>query len=172
MKDIFLIGGVAGSGKSTIAEQLALHLRLPWFSTDQIRRILRPSEEDEFKKLELVWNGTSALLQGIHPWNGGIIEGTAILPEFIERDLKGIPNIRPIFLIQTEDQIIEIVEQRSKLPYIKTKTPEQKAERIRQIVEQNIAIQQKAKELGYPCVEARQENTFSEVLSILGSSPR
>ena len=167
MKEILLIGGAAGSGKSTIAEQLALHLGLPWFSTDQIRRILRPNEEDEAKKLELVWNGTSALLHGIHPWNGGVIEGTAILPEFIERDLKDIPNIRPIFLIQTEDQIMQIEEERSKLPYINTKTPEQIAERIRQISEQNTAIKQKAKELGYPCLEARVESTFSKVLSLI-----
>jgi 2-phosphoglycerate kinase len=167
MKDIILIGGAAGSGKSTIAQQLALHFQCPWFSTDQIRRILKPMEEDESKKIELVWEGASKLLHGIHPWKGGIIEGTAILPEFIARDVNDVPNIRPLFLIQTEEQIEQIVEERSKLSYIQTKTSEQKADRIRLISDLNTAIEQKAKEYGYPCIEARLVNAFDNVLALL-----
>jgi len=124
-------------------------------------------EEDESKKTGLVWEGTSKLLHAIHPWNGGIVEGTAILPEFIARDLNGAPNIHPLFLIQTEEQIEQIVEERSQLPYIQTKTPEQKTDRIRLISNLNAAIKQKAEKYGYPCVEARLSNTFDKVLALL-----
>ena len=167
MKDIFLIGGVAGSGKSTIAEQLALYLQLPWFSTDQVRRILRLDESDESQKLALVWEGTAALLKGIHPWNGGVVEGTAILPEFVARDLNDVAHIRPLFLIQTDEQIAESVEERSTLPYIKTKSPEEKARKIQQLSESNFAIQQKAGKHGYPCIEARCVDTFEKVVRLL-----
>lgn len=163
MREIFLIGGAPGSGKSTIAKQLAERLQLPWISTDQVRRILRPETDDESKKIELVWNGTCSFLQGIHPWDGGIIEGTAILPEYVQRDVRDISNVRVVFLIQTEEQIASIVEERSFLPYIHTKTPEQKAQRIRQISDQNASIKQKAKEYGYLCVQARDENTLTYI---------
>jgi 2-phosphoglycerate kinase len=167
MKGVILIGGAPGAGKSTVAEELAKHFQIPWVSTDQIRRILRPTETDETKKTELIWEGTSAFLHGIRPWNEGIVEGAAILPGFIARDLKDIQGIKPIFLIQSESQIIRIIEARSKLPYINTKTPEQQAEKVKRVSELNAVIREEAQQYGYSCVEAHREDTFAEVLKVL-----
>ena len=41
MKKVILIGGAPGTGKSTLAKNIAKHLDLPWISTDQIRGIIR-----------------------------------------------------------------------------------------------------------------------------------
>jgi 2-phosphoglycerate kinase len=168
MQNVILIGGAAGSGKSTLAKQLAKHFQLPWLSTDQIRRILQTTEQDEEKKAELIWSATSALLKGIHPWEGGIIEGTAILPRFLAKDFSELPIVKPIFLIQSETEISRIIEERSKLPFINTKTPEQQVEKVSKVKKLNDEIQKEAQLYGYPCINAHLENTFEESLKATG----
>ncbi len=168
MQNLILIGGAAGSGKSTLAKQLAKHFQLPWLSTDQIRRILQTTEQDEAKKTEIIWNATSALLKGIHPWEGGIIEGTAILPKFLAKDFSELPTVKPVFLIQSQIEIVRIIEERSKLPFINTKTPEQQAEKVRKVTKLNDEIQKEAQIQGYPCINAHLENTFEKALRVIG----
>ena len=168
MQNLILIGGAAGSGKSTLAKQLAKHFQLPWLSTDQIRRILQTTEQDEAKKTEIIWNATSTLLKGIHPWEGGIIEGTAILPKYLAKDFSELPTIKPIFLIQSQIEIVRVIEERSKLPFINTKTPEQQAEKVSKVKKLNDEIQKEAQLHGYPCINAHLENTFEEALRAIG----
>ena len=54
MKEVILIGGAPGTGKSTVAKALATELSLPWISTDQLRGIVRPyASRDRFPDLLL-----------------------------------------------------------------------------------------------------------------------
>ncbi|MDT9702782.1 hypothetical protein, partial [Streptomyces sp. P17] len=83
---------------ATFLVKVAAHLGVPWISTDQIRTILRsvqpeqvPETEGDFltsevTRYERTWNGVLALIQAIDPWEDCIIEGSAILPQFVARD--------------------------------------------------------------------------------------
>ncbi len=127
-KQILLIGGMPTAGKSTIAENLSNHLKLPWISTDQIGAILRavatrekypklftwedydgfqylneytPDElaEREFAKSEAVWLGVRKLIKEDHTWNDGfIIEGDDILPRLVAQDFSDVSNVRAVFV--------------------------------------------------------------------------
>ena len=168
MKDIILIGGAEGTGKSTLTKQLAARFGVPWISTDQIRTILQITEPDEAKRQALVWAGLAALVRAPHPWDGAVIEGTAILPEFVKRDLADITYVKPIFLVQEdESKIAQIVLDRSKLPFIKTKTPEQQAAKVQKLTADNRALKETAKTHGYPCIPAHDEKTFELALQLL-----
>lgn len=172
---IILIGGSEGTGKSTLAEQLSKHFGIPWFSTDQIRTILHTTmseeeKEDKEKLSEAVWRGVAALVDRPFPWEkGGVIEGTGILPELVARDLKENPNVKAIFLVQNDqDKITEIISERSKLPWIKTKSEEQKKQKIEMLMNFNKKLAEEANRFGFPVVIAHSENTLDEVVKILG----
>lgn len=100
---IILIGGAPTTGKSTIAKLLSKHLNLPWFSTDQIRNIMRTATNikdlpnlfepdgydgegflnkfsaEEIVKMEIAqgeitWNGVKDFIKdGHYPWIDGFI---------------------------------------------------------------------------------------------------
>ncbi len=167
MKDIILIGGTAGAGKSTLARDMAKRLVLPWLSTDQIRRVIQTQTNDEAQVSAAVWKATRELILGIEPWDGGIIEGEEITPERIGRDLKDVRGVKVLFLIQNEENIAQVVADRSILPYIQTKTPEQQAEKIRELMMKNSALQAEVKNFGFTGIAAHTEDTLSRSLAAL-----
>jgi 2-phosphoglycerate kinase len=168
MKNIILIGGAEGTGKSTLAKQLADHFQVPWISTDQIRTISQIAEPDREKQNILVWNGVSALVHSPHPWEGFIIEGIAIKPEFIYRDLAGIENLKCFFLVQEDEELIkQVVLDRSKLPFIKTKSPNQQANKVANIIAENAMIKENAQEIKYSCILAHSNETLSMAIRVL-----
>lgn len=72
------------------------------------KRLLQPKDpkeafELEIKKAEAVWEGVSEFIEHNHPWEGCVIEGTAILPHLVARDLKGRQDVVSIFLVQSEE---------------------------------------------------------------------
>lgn len=174
MNHIILIGGAEGTGKSTLAEQLAQHFSIPWFSTDQVRTIVNTQMAEEEKEnkervLEATWKGVKALVDRPFPWEkGGIIEGTGILPELIARDLKENSNVKVIFLVQKdENKIADIILERSKLPWIKTKSEEQQRHKIEMLTASNKKLAEDIGKLGFPCIVAHTEKTFNEALVAL-----
>lgn len=174
MNKIILIGGAEGTGKSTLAEQLSKHFGIPWFSTDQIRTILHTrmtedEKEDKEKISEAVWKGVKALVDRPFPWEkGGVIEGTGILPELVARDLKENSNVKVVFLVQEdENKIAYIISERSKLPWIKTKSEEQKKEKIEMLTDFNRKLIEELKRFGFPAIVAHSEKTFSDVLATI-----
>jgi len=115
------------AGKSTVAERLSHHLKLPWISTDAIGHIMRAIAnrdehpalftwdayeageswrqltaeqiaDNEFTKAEAVWPGVRQLIQQDFVWNDGfIVEGDDILPHLVARDVS--PSVaRTVFL--------------------------------------------------------------------------
>lgn len=170
---IILIGGAEGTGKSTLAKQLSKHFNIPWFSTDQIRTIIHTrmtevEKEDKEKLSEAVWKGVVALVNRPFPWeNGCIIEGIGILPELVAQDLKENPAVKAVFLIQEdENKIAEIISERSKLPWIKTKTEVQQKEKLEILTASNKKFREDAEKFGFPCIVAHSENTFDEVVKM------
>jgi 2-phosphoglycerate kinase len=165
MKNILLIGGAEGMGKTTLAKQLAEHWRVPWISTDQIRTILQITEPDEERKAAVVWKGVAALVRAPHPWDGAVIEGTAILPDFVAQDLADVPNVRILFLVQRDQESVrKVVSDRSKLPFIKTKTEEQQVSKVEKIQNAAKRIEERARAHNYPCVLAHGDETFKAAL--------
>lgn len=138
MDKIILIGGAPGSGKSMLAKKIALARGVNWISTDQIRTIMQKatnkdanpdlfvdantgldaeeSGELEIKKAEAVWKGVAEFINHNNPWEGCVIEGTAVLPHLIARDLKDRQDILPIFVVQPEETIKQVIVERSKNP--------------------------------------------------------
>jgi len=166
---IILIGGAAGTGKSTLAQQLSEHLQISWISTDQIRAILGVHEKDENKQSELVWKGVLRLIKrGPFPWkNGMIVEGVAILPKFVSLDCTEL-SICPIFLkYENDDQISKLIKERSKLSWIKTKTIAQQKQKIKEISLLNGKILYDAGRLGYPCVNIQSQGLLLNVLKLI-----
>ncbi len=181
MNKIILIGGAPGVGKSTLAKEIASARGANWISTDQIRTImqkatkrdLKPelfvdanSSNDsgesvilEIKKAEAVWEGVAEFIKQNHPWEGCVIEGTAILPHLVASDFKDNPDILPIFLVQSEESIKNVIEQRSKDPWINTKTPEQKKKKAEQTILLNNIFKQEAIKNGYT---VRELNGFTD----------
>ncbi len=170
MTDIILIGGAAGTGKTTLAKKLAKELGLPWISTDQICSILQIEEADHLVRLEKIWNGTNSLITNHHPWEGAIIEGTAILPQFVARDLKEVENIQSFFLAYTDTkEVVKVIEDRSALPWIHTKTPEQKAVKIAETLELDQIIVKNALEFRLPLIQGNEVVIYEKVLTALKS---
>lgn len=167
---IIVIGGASGTGKSTLAKRLSKHFNIPWISTDQLRTIQGINEKNQGKQIELTWKGVSAFLEHPHPWETGIIEGIAITPELLTRDFKdNMEYITPIFLIQeNETKIAEVVHERSKLPWINTKTPEQQAVRTKEMIDSNKVVKESAQKNNFPTIIGNQEDTFEKALKILG----
>lgn len=188
--NIILIGGAPTTGKTTVAEQLSKHMNLPWISTDQIRTIQRSvADENHFSELfdmnedgtdpnelvdleysrsEVIWLGVLAFIKRYHPWNGCIIEGTAILPSLVVRDLDLRGEIQAFFLVHTNvEQIVNIVFERSKLPYIKTKTEYQQKSKVQQIELFNKRIISETQSNGLQTIESHSDQTLANILKLL-----
>jgi 2-phosphoglycerate kinase len=102
-RTIILIGGAPTTGKSTVAQALAVQLNLPWISTDRIRAIMRKATtpeacpglylpqghdvekffanftieqivEREMQQGEIVWSGVKELIDDTkYTWKEGFI---------------------------------------------------------------------------------------------------
>lgn len=175
MNKIILIGGAPGVGKSTLAKEIASARGVNWISTDQIRTVMQKATKRslkpdlfvdanssnnsrelvtlEIKKAEAVWKGVTEFIKHNHPWEGCVIEGTAILPHLVASDFKDRSDILPIFLVQSEESIKYVIEQRSKDPWINTKSPEQKKKKAEQTILLNNIFKQEAIKNGYKVYE-------------------
>lgn len=166
MNKIILIGGAPGVGKSTLAKKIAQVRGVNWISTDQIRSIMQAATTEaikpelfvnakstndpkeaaslEIQKAESVWQGVKQFIENIYPWEGCVIEGTAILPRLVARDFNNREDVQSIFIVQSVESINEVIEQRSKDPWINTKTPQQKKKKTEQTVILNEIIKKEA----------------------------
>lgn len=165
MRKILLIGGAPGTGKTTFTKKVAAHIGVPWISTDQIRTILRSAQPEqvpetdgdfiasEVARYERVWSGVLALIRAIDPWEDCIIEGSAILPQFVARDCSANKEVTAVFLtFETREEIQKVIEDRSKLPWINTKTPEQQALKVEQTYALKEKIRADASSFGFKLV--------------------
>jgi len=171
MNKIILIGGAPGVGKSTLAKKIAVARNVNWISTDQIRTIMQKASNAgtnhdlfadantatnveervaiEMRKAEAVWKGIAEFIEHNNPWEGCVIEGTAILPHLIAQDLKDRIDVLPIFVIQSEETIKQVIAERSKNPWINTKTPEQQKNKVELTIRFSNIVKQEAATYGF-----------------------
>jgi 2-phosphoglycerate kinase len=153
-KQIILIGGMPTAGKSTLAENLSIHLNLPWISTDQVGQIMRgvanreqyPAlftwedysraksldeltadeiADNEFANGEANWLGVRKLIKEDYSWNDGfIIEGTHILPHLVAQDFADSSNVNAIFIGDHDAERIRNVVLIRDVPWDKEKEVE------------------------------------------------
>lgn len=169
---IILIGGPQATGKTTLAKKLSYRLDIPWISTDQIRTIcaIKSSSDKkgvsaEIENNEEIWKGVERFIRSPFPLENIIIEGVAILPQFVASlDIK----VNPIFIVDTDEaRISDVIYQRSLLPWIKTKTKEQQLEKVAYIQEFNDFFKQEAEKYKFPVVEISKSD--QDVEKVLGA---
>ncbi len=170
---IILIGGPQATGKTTLAKKLSSRLDIPWISTDQIRTICAIKSSSGKKGLTAeiennreIWKGVERFIRSPFPWENIIVEGVAILPQFVTSlDI----NANPIFIVDTDEaRISDVIYQRSLLPWIKTKTNEQQLEKVAYILEFNKFIKNEALKYNFPVVEiSKSDIDLEKVLGAL-----
>lgn len=170
---IILIGGPQATGKTTLARELSSRLDIPWVSTDQIRTICgitpRGKEvlSEEIENNEEIWGGVERFIKSPFPWEAVIVEGVAILPHLVASlDIK----VSPIFIIDTDEKrIAETIYQRSLLPWIQTKTEEQRGSKVAYIMSFNNFIKTEAQKHHFPVIEVLKSNQdIEKVIELLG----
>ena len=139
-KKVILIGGAPCAGKSFLAHQLLDKLGIPWVSTDTIRDMMQEFASEKYPVLRAfegdvekyfnehapreifekhheqslaVWNGVMAWLRRNYNWKSYVVEGVAIIPEMVKRDLANDPRVKPIFLYDNNpERILDVIHTR------------------------------------------------------------
>lgn len=191
MNKVILIGGAPGVGKSMLARKIALARGVNWISTDQIRIIMQkatsidanpdlfveaniaksPSESVvlEVKKAEAVWKGVAEFIENNNPWEGCVIEGTAILPHLVAKNLNDRQDVLSIFIVQSEESIRQVISERSTNTWINTKTLEQQKKKAKLTILLNNTVKQDAIDHGFAIHELNGFTTEYDELIILGA---
>lgn len=169
-----LIGGIPGVGKTTVAKELSEQLGIPYLSTDQFRTILGieqlPNEartiETEVAQSTKVFEGVARFVESPYPWESMIIEGSAVLPQLVcslEQEVTAV-----FLLAESKAQIIEVLRERSTLPWINTKTDAQIEAKADHLWEIDMYIQREASQYGYCTVTAeRTDDVARHILSLV-----
>lgn len=198
-KQIILIGGMPTAGKSTIAEAIAKHYDLPWISTDQIRMVMQsvanPDEHpalfegmnitaeqffekyslDEIAKQEYdqaaeVWTGIKRFIDTGWAWRKGcVIEGVSIIPSLVAERYSDNPEIKAIFLSDTDtERIREVVFSRGLFTHPEKYGDDVKEKEIEWVKIFDGIIRREAERCKFPVIELGKDSTdFEKVLVAL-----
>lgn len=189
MNKIILIGGAPTVGKTHTAKRLSKKLNLPWISTDGIRAMLRKVvDKKEFPELfkntphltaeeylakysakEIVdnqnnqsidvWKGVKAFIDTDYAWESFIVEGVAILPKFVNRDLKKDKRIKSVFLVNNnEEQIRKVVYTRGLYDDADTYSDDVKEKEVEWAMMFNNWLKKEAKKYKFPVYEIKKWN--------------
>lgn len=196
---IILIGGAPTAGKSTVAQLLSERLKIPWISTDQIRELMLHtvrkedypvlfrkrdytaeqflttySAEDIVKKEmeegEATWIGVQAFIRHEYPWESFIVEGVAVLPRLVKRDLAGDFRTKCVFLIDEDaDRIRDVVFKRGLWDDASSYSDGVKEKEIDWVLRFSQELKEEAERYGYPCLEVqKQHEDIGMILTTLG----
>lgn len=185
---IILIGGALTVGKSKIAQLLSDHLKIPWFSTDQIRGIMQatvrkgdypnifksvdttgeeflnrytPAEivQGEIEQAEEIWKAVKNFIDNPYPWKSFILEGVGILPRFIAKDLKENVSVKPVFLIDEDaDRIRDVVFNRGLWDDARTYPDSVKEKEIEWALLFSHELKKEVEQYGYSSVEIQKQD--------------
>lgn len=198
-KKIILIGGTPTAGKSTLAGLLSKQLDLPWISTDQTRDMMRAitnrsdnpdlyeveghdavsflttfSAEEiadmEWKQGVAAWPGNKAMIEEDYTWpRGFIMEGDYLLPELLPTLITDY-DIRPVFLIDdNEERAREVIFSRGLWDMAHTYPDDVKEKEVEWVVVFSRKLEQNALKYGYPVVkiEKNSEKDLAAVIAAL-----
>ncbi len=189
MNKIILIGGAPTVGKTHTAKRLSKKLNLPWISTDGIRSMLRRvvakkefpylfantprlSAEEYLTKYSAkeivdnqnrqsidVWKGVKAFIDTDHTWESFIVEGVAVLPKFVNKDLKKDKRIKPVFLVNSnETQIRKVVYARGLYDSADTYSDDVKEKEVEWALMFNNWLKKEARKYKLPVYEIKWWN--------------
>jgi 2-phosphoglycerate kinase len=195
-QQIILIGGAPTTGKSTIARLLSDRLNIPWISTDAIRTMMQKvcNKNDyptifrnenytaekfltEFSTEEIVrrgheennavWEGARALIGDGYPWDSFIIEGIAIEPHLIAKDLSGDSRIKTVFLVdEDEDRIRDVVFNRGLWGSAETYSDEVKGREVDWVKLYSQDLKREAEKYNFSCVEVSKDKDDPEAVIV------
>lgn len=187
-KQIILVGGMPTAGKSTIAEAIAKHYDLPWISTDQIRMIMLSvaNEKDhpalfegmnmtaeaffdkysveevvdqEYKLAKEVWTGVKRFIDTGWVWKRGfIIEGVGILPGLVAEGYSDKPEVKAVFLSDTNhERIRDVVYNRGFFTHPDKYGSAVKEKEVEWVKLFDNVIRQEAEQYGFPFIEISKD---------------
>lgn len=190
---VILIGGAPTVGKTTIAEKLSKKFGVPWFPTDGIRGFMRPlvrkedypelfviegytAEEflNKFTSQQIVdwqnresidvWQGVKAFMKTADiNWGSYIIEGVAILPELVSRDLADKKNVKSMFLIDEDaNKVRDVVFNRGLWDDAQTYSDKVKEKEVEWALLYSQWLKAEAKKFKFPVLEVVKDKTDIE----------
>ena len=190
MPKIILIGGAGRTGKSTLAKQAAEQLHMPCISTDHLRDKLKTEATQEthphlfasdeqlngeqlwqwqVKLAETIWPEVLAFIQQLQPEESYIIEGTAILPHLVARDLSDRACIVPVFVLQDDADVLwKVGEERSQF-WAKPKNIEEQQQKVEQVLFLNQKIREETETYGYPYIQQKSPEESLREFSALAA---
>jgi 2-phosphoglycerate kinase len=197
MEKIILIGGAPVVGKTFLAKRLSEKFKLPWISTDTIRGMMQkivkktdypalfyPSSAEAKKYLEEhsaqeimddqnresaeVWKGVEALLKTDYSWQSFIVEGVAILPEFVHGIVIKGRKIIPVFLYEARrERMRDVIFNRGLWDAADKYSDDLKEKEIEWVVLFNGFIRKEAGKYGFALVEYKDDGShFEEIKAI------
>lgn len=182
-KQIILIGGAPTIGKSFLAKKLSEKMKIPWISTDTIRKFMRevvrekdysnlfyftkktaknyltshtPEQivKDQNNESIDVWKGVKSFISSDYNWQFYIIEGVAVLPRFISEDLSDNKSIRSIFLLNNNEERIKKIIFKRGLWSNSNKYPDNlKSIEVKWVIKFNAWLKKELKKYKYPLIE-------------------
>ena len=198
MGKIILIGGAPAVGKSYLAQQLSLKLGIPWISTSDVNSLMaRPKEEGEavvefdsegqtpqqlLRKLtpqenleqqnrenEGVWKDVFSFIKLNDLWDSYIIEGVAVLPHLIARDLGKRSDIHPLFLLDKDEaRLRNVVKMKPVWEYSRGYAGRAKKLDLEYVLLFNSWLREQLKKYPFPSIELSEETmSLAAVLKII-----
>jgi len=192
---IILIGGAPVAGKTFLAEKLSRELKIPWISTDSIRTIIKKfadknkypalfcstgitAEEylskytpkqivfNENKESAIVWKAARAFIDSrLNEECSYIIEGIAVLPSLVYKNYKNNKLVKPIFLIdKNEDRIRKIIYTRGLWDDADKYSDDVKGVEVEWAIEFNKWLEKEVEKYKLPFVEIKKrKNLIKEI---------
>lgn len=193
---VILLGGAPTTGKSTLAKKLSDHFDVPWISTDQIRKVLQatvsrekypdlfnaemsaeeflqrfPKEkivEMENAQSKAIWDALAIFINDPYPWKSLIVEGVAILPEFVN-NLKTDKKIIPLFLVdEDEDRMRQVIYNRGLFAAAKDYSDSVKEKEVEWCVEFSQQLKEECSKYGLNTIEVnKSDDDFDQIIKLI-----
>ena len=183
MRTIYCIGGTPTAGKSTAAGTIAARHGIPWIETDTIRGVMRDLlgkkeaphlflytgltaneylnsksaleiAQDQVTESRATWPGIRSFIRWGGNWDTYIIEGIAVLPEFIHMlQDDGKATVVPVFLLdENPASIRQSIFVRGLWDDPDTYSDTLKEKEIAWVLEFNTLLKKQLKQWPYPVV--------------------
>ncbi|KKR08262.1 MAG: hypothetical protein UT32_C0002G0025 [Parcubacteria group bacterium GW2011_GWC2_39_14] len=172
-------------------------MKLPWISTDIIRTIMQKTVkkvdypdlfypamdeaqdylgkkssqkivDDQNKESAVVWRGVEAMIRTQDTWESYIIEGVAILPEYVSLVSKEVENIQPFFLYEERvERIREVIFTRGLWDEADKYSKELKEKEVEWVLLFNQFIKDEATKYGFPLIQYKDDGSYFEEIKKL-----
>lgn len=112
-----------------------------------------------------VWKGVEAIIDTDYVWKDYLVEGVAIIPELVKRVDISKHKIKPIFLIdENEERVKEVVYKRGLWDKADTYSDDVKEIEVQWVNLFNEYIKSEAEKYGYDTYNIDERETFTESL--------